>query len=637
MESCKRTLTLLLAAVMVCGLLSGCGSTATVEPQNETNSIESLSPEISPEAAVETPDSQEVIDAEEPPAESAAPQPEETVSLDEMQKNSITMLNYITVLSKEISASKGSRVFLEQVYDSLLNNTYPSAVDEDTQEEIEDLLDTLENFRLVSVKRDRLKYIYDHNKAQALRNAIPNPVSILGMVASKNILKSAVSLLYTAVDSWTSYSAYTEENDLQYLQDGWELDDEEAETLHEMRRDTFSYMIDMVRQYNLPGDLALSESAVDNFVKWKDMTNTVSRISILETNEKTYEAFGSYWLVLAKSYFDQAEYGKCLDAINRYKQTNARIFRSDYEYAEVLPYAILAAKELYQGADYEALADQYASAILQNTDPDDWSAHYFVALTYLELCETSGNTAYLQKAYDITLNNVTHLVDDQKALNESWLAEVQTVTVNENDFKDKKELKEEKKKAKQYNDQLKAERKVALPPVSSPLRVNCELLFALAEKLGISPEEQNKIDAILHENGSRLFLTEPLDNSFSYAEIKGAEIETAKLEKGKLVLPAILVSEDSVIRMTMPDGSVIEDWKVSAVDRPNKNDVSTFETTYTSKDWSKAQLEDGQTFLIVIYSSEEAETPDCTFRFAAKQVGVGATWSPIKTLVFEME
>ena len=78
------------------------------------------------------------------------------------------------------------------------------------------------------------------------------------------------------------------------------------------------------------------------------------------------------------------------------------------------------------------------------------------------------------------------------------------------------------------------------------------------------------------------------------------------LMNDKLVLPAILVSEDSVIRMTMPDGSVIEDWKVSSVDRPNKNDASTFEATYTSKEWSKAQLEDGQTFLIVIYSSEES-------------------------------
>ena len=313
----RSIIALLLVAAMVCGLLSGCGSAAPVEPQNETSSIESLPPEISPEAA-ETPDSQEVVDTEEQPVVSPAPQPVETVSLDEMQKNSITMLNYITVLSKEISASKGSRLFLEQAYDSLLNNTYPNAVDEKTQDEIVDLLNTLEGFRLVTVKRDRLKYIYEHNKAQALRNAIPNPVSILGMIASKNLLKTAVSLLYTAVDSWSSYSAYTEENDLQYLQDGWELDDKEAEKLHEMRRDTFSYMIDIVRQYNLPGDLALSESAVDNFVKWKDMTNTVSRITIMETNEKTYEAFGPYWLILAKSYFDQAEYAKCLDAITRY-------------------------------------------------------------------------------------------------------------------------------------------------------------------------------------------------------------------------------------------------------------------------------------------------------------------------------
>ena len=60
---------------------------------------------------------------------------------------------------------------------------------------------------------------------------------------------------------------------------------------------------------------------------------------------------------------------------------------------------------------------------------------------------------------------------------------------------------EKRRKLKQYNKLLKAQRKVELPPVDEALYLNCDLLFALAEQLDISVDEQKKIDAILHEMG----------------------------------------------------------------------------------------------------------------------------------------
>ena len=44
-----------------------------------------------------------------------------------------------------------------------------------------------------------------------------------------------------------------------------------------------------------------------------------------------------------------------------------------------------------------------------------------------------------------------------------------------------------------------------MPPVDEALYLNCDLLFALAEQLDISVDEQKKIDAILHENGEPVF------------------------------------------------------------------------------------------------------------------------------------
>lgn len=50
-------------------------------------------------------------------------------SLNSTQKNAINMLNYMTVLTQEINASKQSRMFLDEAYDSIINNIYPNSVD----------------------------------------------------------------------------------------------------------------------------------------------------------------------------------------------------------------------------------------------------------------------------------------------------------------------------------------------------------------------------------------------------------------------------------------------------------------------------------------------------------------------------
>ena len=52
----------------------------------------------------------------------------ENTSLTTEQRNAIAMLNYMTVLTQETNATKNSRLFMEQAYSSLVNNTYPNAV-----------------------------------------------------------------------------------------------------------------------------------------------------------------------------------------------------------------------------------------------------------------------------------------------------------------------------------------------------------------------------------------------------------------------------------------------------------------------------------------------------------------------------
>ena len=48
----------------------------------------------------------------------------------------------------------------------------PEKVNETTESHLSSLLDIIEKYRMITVKRDRLQYIYDQNKAKALKEAM---------------------------------------------------------------------------------------------------------------------------------------------------------------------------------------------------------------------------------------------------------------------------------------------------------------------------------------------------------------------------------------------------------------------------------------------------------------------------------
>ena len=96
-----------------------------------------------------------------------------------IQENSIAWLNYLAMLSQEINSSKNSKMFLEEAYAALINNTNPANVNELTESYLVSLLDNIEKYRMIAVKRERLQYIYDQNKAKAIREAIPKSYRVI--------------------------------------------------------------------------------------------------------------------------------------------------------------------------------------------------------------------------------------------------------------------------------------------------------------------------------------------------------------------------------------------------------------------------------------------------------------------------
>lgn len=537
-------------------------------------------------------------------------------TLTDAQANAIAMLNYITVLTQDINASKNSRLYMEEAYSSLINNTYPNAVDSRTLSQLTRLLDTMESYRMVAVKRDRLEYIYEQNQAQAIRAAIPNPLGMISAVQSYRPSKIAAALAYMAIDSITSYTTYTSETELQFLKDGWALDDEEASVLHESRKSTFAYMINIVGEYDLPGDLTLTESSVEEFVKWKNNDNVVSRIQFLESNQATYQSYGGYWLLLAQSYYDNGDYSKCLDAIRTYEGMNARIFRKNYELAKLLPSVISAAEEIYSGAEYADVAACYAQMLLDNTDHNDWALRYYAAQVYVDLFAQTNDQSYLETAYSIVLDNVNYLVSEQQSLNVAYLAPVQKNAVP------KDATKSEKKQIENANKTLEETRKTELPPVYEPLRLNCDLLFSLADILKVSESEQQKIDGILHPNGAPIFLTETLDGQYWFLHDLKLDIANTDIEFGgtAIILPATCCTSNTQITVSVQEANaeepaILTDWKVDSVNRETEGEISTYHAVYTSEQAHHHDWQPGATIQVDIQPKADANLPIYHFEF----------------------
>ena len=415
-----------------------------------------------------------------------------------------------------------------------------------------------------------------------MRNAIPNPIGLLSAVSSMNIASLVSSVAYMAVDSISSYASGMSAAEQTFLQDTWQLDDEESDTIHSLRKQTFMYMVEVVKGFTLPDKLTLTEKKVDKLVEWnekdKDEVSAASRVLFYKTYESEYEGFGQYWLARAVAHYDNNEYEDCLKSIQRYRNLQIGIYRQDYELAKVLPIAVAAASQIYDDKTYVEAAEDYVDQILINTDiKKDWALRYFAAQTYIDLCARTQDKSYLQKAYTIALENSNELKAEQKRLNSEYLAELilEEIPKGTSD--------ERKKEIEAYNKQKQIERELELPPVYEPLKLNLDLLYALAEQLAFDDSDMNNMEDVLYVDGKSLFLSAPMNARYKKGTIEKPHI---KYTGKDITIPAIYLIDDAKVTVQIreeADTVIIDDWTLTKVDRKNKADVSSFITTFHSK------------------------------------------------------
>lgn len=590
MNSEKRILALVLIVILLIITLTGCGSkkkedilpTATFTPEPTETVTIAPSNDIGKDTLVTT-------------VETGA-----IGSLDDEQKNSLNMLNYLAFITQEILAKKNNRIYIEKVYTSLINDINPSTVNDLTESHYVEMLDRLHEFEKILTKRERLQYLFEQNQAQAMRNAIPNPMSLLSLTNATNIFSLVASVAYMAVDAVSSYQSGMSSAEQTFLQGSWDLDDDESDTIHSLRKQTFMYMVEIVKGYSLPDKLALTEKKIDKLVEWNEKTaeeeSAASKVHFYKTYESDYEGFGQYWLARAKAHFDNSEFEECLKSIERYEDLNIGIYRQDYELAKILPVAIGAASQIYDNNTYVEAANHYTNLILANTDiKNDWALRYFVATTYIDLCGKTGDNSYLRKAYKIVLENANELKAEQKKLNNEYLAEVKPEAIPQGSTDAKK------KEIEAYNKQKQLDRKTELPPIYEPLRLNLDLLYALAERLQITDSEKMEMENILYTDGKSLFLNAPMNKHY-----RGLDYMPVIEYTGEdITIPAIALTNDTTISVVMHEetsDTIINDWTITKVDRKDKNDSGSYIATYHSKRVEDYDFKKASNLTIIISS-----------------------------------
>ena len=495
---------------------------------------------------------------------------------------SIAMLNYIGTQTILIEQSKNNRLLLEEITNKLYNNSNPSIIDVNTQNYLNNLINSIDGLRLVTIQREKIQFIHDSQKAQAISQAMPNPLYLLAL-KDKKPLDIIMTAALMAVDSAVRYNTAQSKAESDLILANFDIETQELIPLSNLKRDYFNHMINITRIYRLDGSESLSQESIERFVNNILDTNKNRVCEWLEQNRALYSKYAPYWLTLADLYYDLGKYQQCLDSIQRYESVQVPIFRKDFDFARVLPKAIIAASNVYNdNANYISAAKRYLQMIKENSDERDWALKYFAAQVYISLAAVNDRQNNLQAAYDLLIENITFLLkNEQDRLQGIYAADI-TVPSNV--------VSEKRKQTEKLVNQLKEERKTELPPMHSALVLHFQLIAPLMDELRKSQTEIDRISGIL---GStivmpqlrNLFLKHPYDYDAKLFSLKrnitgpGAIANGAvsifsgsiNWDKINLEIPAIFLSADAII-----DIGIISDkinvfpavqYKIMSVDR----------------------------------------------------------------------
>lgn len=502
--------------------------------------------------------------------------------------------------------------------------------------------DSIGGLELLQIQRDRLEYVYERNQKSALRALVPNALSIATMaITAGNPLKSIISIVGAAASSAVSYLDAKDQANLSYLQQTWELDDQEMNILLELGNDIYEYKCDIASELDIPTAMTLSREDMEAFVDFCNETDARKRSVKLATLDKRLEILPDYWRELALTAYELEDYEQTLKYIAMFEEIYYPVIYHDSDYAHLLMVKSDCINQLDIENKYEEL-EKIATLLLNHISAKDWKSRFYVLSLYLEIYRSTGEEEILEKAFDlfptvlieifaeyeedlesyINRNYVNQGLSEIETDIESAEAKVQSATQNlanakKNDFEKKgdayKNLEEKKTKAeeelrelKEAKDKFKRTGDLMLPP---SLEFICSMMTQYEEmaiKLDRARDFEYRIicddfwdivsqNAILYHEYLNEFGVGDNNNSYSYTNVvyKGQDANISDyLVAGGVTLGA------TVVPVVAIPASYLWYKAISTTVKNDKKDIISIQIPlsyiYTTQDGSEALFDNDE-------------------------------------------
>lgn len=371
-----------------------------------------------------------------------------------------------------------SRIESENLKERLLNNYNSSLLDTGARDLVEDICKAIDSSTAISRQKEQLDIVLNGQRAAAIKNAIPNPINLIGTISFTDPVKTLAGLIGTAASSAISYKSAIDSLNAQFNQEFFSLNEEEIENLNTMKLRLFKYNSEIGSGHKLTNEEGLSREELELYCSIISSTNPRIKRQELISKKDLYQYYPDYWLERAIAHHDCEEWADTISCIelflNEYYESN--IFRRNHKLASALINGVDALAHIYSSdkTTYKIQVVPYLELIEKNSALDDWESKYFCAMVYLTIAD-EGESNFLLKAYDLLIDNVRKLIDEQKNQIDNYL--------NQKDPRKEDYITTGGKNNEDAFEKAKNSYEKSLPPYNSALRTNFNVLWEIANNL----------------------------------------------------------------------------------------------------------------------------------------------------------
>lgn len=282
---------------------------------------------------------------------------------------------------------------------------------------------SLASLELLDVQRERLDYLHEEKKKSNLTALVPNAISVASVAITtglSNPLGAIISIVGSAVSSATNYLDAKNQENLEYIQNQWELDDQEKQVLVNLGTEHYGYKCEVAESLGIPVELTLSTKDLEDFVDACNQSDYSYKLIKLLSMDQRLEILPDYWMELALASYGLEDYAGTLEYIEKFEEIYYPVIYHDSDYAYLLMIKSDCINQLYGKEKYDELVE-IGDLLLKNIELSDWEKRLYVLSLYMEIYHSTSDLEIEKKAYELFPDVLRELIEDYKEDVNSYL------------------------------------------------------------------------------------------------------------------------------------------------------------------------------------------------------------------------